>query len=558
MARKNRKRNRNRKSNKPIVKAPAASIEEQPSAEMTVETAMKVFAASAVTNLEVEATNEPASTEPEIASTQAMEPSLSLDSEPEPTVTETKPAKKKRRRRRSRGRNKTTESLAETETQPTAEDISSSIDSQIDALVNAVDQTIDEATTADNNTFIDTSSDEFGAIPEAESSLPTAQEDACKTSLTANDDLHAAEEQATTDDEKSIAETFVAETTIDETPISETFLDASTEQTSTDIDAPAEPEPTREIPPSIPSHQIAELIATNTSVLQQVIEHLAQNQAVDHVTADPPIESSSRCDADLLVEMQTLSDQVVDLSRELDESQEQLADVQQQLERASRKNDQLTDELESVQTESLVQNSAPAPIGQNPESLASEPLTWEHRKELMLQQMENDSFDAESFVQSIQSQPAVHHVDDIADLEPAQYVSQLNNELSRISDELRQRNAEVRDLQNRLESGDDANRTGIENGTAAIEDLIDVDALIRDERERLQNQQREWEDRFRETEIAASLERAKLSRERRELAKQNAELEEQLIHFRRESEVDRKAGTKGSRRWLSILGLSDD
>ena len=81
--------------------------------------------------------------------------------------------------------------------------------------------------------------------------------------------------------------------------------------------------------------------------------------------------------------------------------------------------------------------------------------------------------------------------------------------------------------------------------------------MVREEREKIREIQQDWEARFRESEIAASLERARISRERRALSLKNAELEEQLIHFRRESEENRKAGISGSRRWLAKLGLHD-
>ena len=48
--------------------------------------------------------------------------------------------------------------------------------------------------------------------------------------------------------------------------------------------------------------------------------------------------------------------------------------------------------------------------------------------------------------------------------------------------------------------------------------MIDENELVVQERERLQMLQVEWEEKFREGEIQASLERAKLSRERQELA----------------------------------------
>ena len=95
------------------------------------------------------------------------------------------------------------------------------------------------------------------------------------------------------------------------------------------------------------------------------------------------------------------------------------------------------------------------------------------------------------------------------------------------------------------------------SGAASSTNTLDADTMVREEREKIREIQQDWEARFRESEIAASLERARISRERRALSLKNAELEEQLIHFRRESEENRKAGISGSRRWLAKLGLHD-
>ena len=78
-----------------------------------------------------------------------------------------------------------------------------------------------------------------------------------------------------------------------------------------------------------------------------------------------------------------------------------------------------------------------------------------------------------------------------------------------------------------------------------------------DATERLQQLQDEWEDKFRQTEIEASLERAKLSRERQELANKMSEIEEQLSHAKREARHHATNEEGPSRRWLAKLGLAD-
>ena len=98
-----------------------------------------------------------------------------------------------------------------------------------------------------------------------------------------------------------------------------------------------------------------------------------------------------------------------------------------------------------------------------------------------------------------------------------------------------------------------------------LQELDDCSAIVvgdpaievREERERLQQMQEEWEEKFRQAEIEASLERAKLSRERQEVASKMADLEEQLAHAKRDSRHSASDDDGTSRRWLAKLGLAD-
>jgi hypothetical protein len=94
-------------------------------------------------------------------------------------------------------------------------------------------------------------------------------------------------------------------------------------------------------------------------------------------------------------------------------------------------------------------------------------------------------------------------------------------------------------------------------GAAAITRIFDDDELIREERSRLKEIQAEWEAKFRDMEIAASIERASLARERRQLECQNAELEEQLAHLKQELRQESIAGPTQPRRWFAKLGLGE-
>jgi hypothetical protein len=76
----------------------------------------------------------------------------------------------------------------------------------------------------------------------------------------------------------------------------------------------------------------------------------------------------------------------------------------------------------------------------------------------------------------------------------------------------------------------------------------------------LKQLQLQWEEKFRQGEIEASLERAKLSRERQELARKQRELDEKLEKIRSELHPEQDGSSPdatSTRRWLVKLGLCD-
>ena len=93
-------------------------------------------------------------------------------------------------------------------------------------------------------------------------------------------------------------------------------------------------------------------------------------------------------------------------------------------------------------------------------------------------------------------------------------------------------------------------------GAAAAEQVIDQDALVREERQRLQQLQAECRETFRQAEIELAMERARLAR-------RAAEIEEKLrnadIHRSpAEAEALAPTGRPVRGRWWTRLGLTDD
>jgi hypothetical protein len=446
--------------------------------------------------------------------------------------------KPKRRRRRSRAKSRRKKSAVSERVDETLESVSEAIESCVDAtsadLITepemAQEASSVEPSTVDSSTEEAIGSADVDAIEDPMTEIPATEIPATVIPAT---EIPPVEEIA---EEMTLAELIVDPMPIDEAPIEDINACMS------EVIESAEPQyEEASTPPSENSSaKLEEIIATNTAVLQQVVEHISQVRselAGAHEEVDATPRASSGNDADLISEIEKLGSQIDDLYQQLDDAQVTNRQLEADLAQARAANAQ------PVQSAAALSPSGP--------------LTWEQRKEQMLKEMEEDSFDAESFVETIQSTATPNVEAELLDLAPEEYVVQLNLELERVRCELESRDEEVAQLQQQLQNHSSDALRALKADTA-IEDLVDVDSLLQDERERLQKQQKECEERLRESEVATSLERARLSRERRELARQNAELEEQLIHIRRENEADQKSGGKGSRRWLAILGLSED
>lgn len=162
-------------------------------------------------------------------------------------------------------------------------------------------------------------------------------------------------------------------------------------------------------------------------------------------------------------------------------------------------------------------------------------LSWEQRKALLFSQ------DADS----------------TSEIDASLLSEDMQTEFERLRLELQSRDEELAQLRNLLEQRPTEREEGTMVGAAAIAQMMDGDELIQEERQRLLDLQTEWEAKFRQMEISASIERANLARERQQLERQNAELEEQLAHLKRELKQEEIAGPNQSRRWLAKLGLAD-
>lgn len=119
---------------------------------------------------------------------------------------------------------------------------------------------------------------------------------------------------------------------------------------------------------------------------------------------------------------------------------------------------------------------------------------------------------------------------------------------------LAERDREIAELKQLLKQ-QSANLGSVAVGAAAIGELLDADAIIQEEREKLRLLQAEWQEKLRTAEIEISVERAKLARQRAELEEMLRE--NPLPNHHPEAAAPVKADKTPSGRWLARLGLKD-
>jgi hypothetical protein len=246
-------------------------------------------------------------------------------------------------------------------------------------------------------------------------------------------------------------------------------------------------------------------------LIAELAQAVLQLGHAQHAEIDSPSTSDddARCDDDALIS--ELRSEVESLHHDLDSLRRQNEELAQQL------------------AQGTVRHSI------NKSGNGDATLTWEQRKALLFSQDQESpsTLDTESLEESIRQ------------------------ELARLNEELESRDEELAQLRDLLEQRPTQCEEGTAVGAAAIAQMMDGDEMIREERQRLLDLQTEWESKFRQMEISASIERANLARERQQLERQNAELEEQLAHLKRELKQEEITGPNQSRRWLAKLGLAE-
>jgi hypothetical protein len=263
----------------------------------------------------------------------------------------------------------------------------------------------------------------------------------------------------------------------------------------------------------------ADNLASARSEEQEELIDALQQQLCDAQTELEQLRLQPPADPDTPLRMQAQSDAIVDLKT-------LVARLEQQLDELRSQNSDLAAQLAKQQ----VQSSGPTPHV----TFQSESLSWEERKRLMMQQLEDES----AGTQGADDQVVERH------LEIEQILETTQSEIER-------RDREIAELHSIIEQQSDT-RQGVAIGAAAFAQAFDNDEIIRQEREKLKEIQRQWEEKLRQAEIDVSLERAKLARER-------SQLETELENTKREKAAGEREPEKIKKhKWLEHLGLKEE
>ena len=92
--------------------------------------------------------------------------------------------------------------------------------------------------------------------------------------------------------------------------------------------------------------------------------------------------------------------------------------------------------------------------------------------------------------------------------------------------------------------------------------MLDQDAVIQEERQRLLQLQQEWQDKLRQAEVEMSVQRARIARERTELDEKLRVLEEHKSTMAAQQNSGEPNSSnkpqKPARRWLTRMGLKEN
>jgi hypothetical protein len=278
-----------------------------------------------------------------------------------------------------------------------------------------------------------------------------------------------------------------------------------------------------------------ELTRRETALAERAAElhQLAAKAAADGATHEGSAQAAAAAalqvqQAEFEAQQAVLQKRIDELTQQLEAAKSQAADVdgwRRKYELALEDGRSLRQRL--AEAERRAAQPAPTPTDGR--------LDWEAQKRRLLQILEDDEDE---------------------DLDAEQRV-QMKDLIAKTDAALARKQAELDELRALLQAQSSA-VGAVAVGAAAVEQVLNKDELILQERERLRLLQAEWQEKLRTAEVELSLERARLAREKAELAEQMRTLEaERAAH---QEAVPPQEGKKQPPRgrWLAFLGLKDD
>ena len=267
-----------------------------------------------------------------------------------------------------------------------------------------------------------------------------------------------------------------------------------------------------------------------------------QTQAELKTIAQRVLEKTDARETELSLEVSQLHDQLQFLKTELDDanahrrsSHPEEADLRIQIEQLRSQLLDARHEAVELRMQSNDLGSRLSKFQGTTNGQKSETLTWEQRKEALLQQLEAETHS------EVPCDP--------------RKVLEIERVLEQTTHEIDRRDKEISDLKALIEQQSIAH-DGLAIGVAAVAEMIESDGMIVSERLRLKELREDWEQKQRLAEIEMSMERAKLARERLELQEKTRNFNDNNIP---QSDEEKKAGKALNRgKWLARLGLRDE
>jgi chromosome segregation ATPase len=203
-------------------------------------------------------------------------------------------------------------------------------------------------------------------------------------------------------------------------------------------------------------------------------------------------------------------------------------------------NDQLLDQLydlreELRQSQLEVDRLKNTPPSQNATIADGGGGDWEAQKRAFLAQLESE---------------------EAADEDRADELISIREVIEVTDKELASKAAEIIELQQLLAQQSES-IGGVAVGAAAIEEILNHDELIQQERESLEKMKAEWREKLGKAEIEISMERAKIAREKKELEAEIEKLQEERKQIIEEVSGSENADAAQKNRWFARLGLEN-